>query len=149
PPPGEEPDAYYDVDGDGFLTPFDILLIVDELNRQASDLAQGEGEAPAVTGSYGSGDVSLKPLDDGVSLLAVPDYSQPDRIAPVTLTASRGGQQAQRPNAPAAFATLDDDDETLLDLALDSVLDDIAEDIGEAGSDALSEDWAMQDFASI
>jgi hypothetical protein len=161
PAPGEEPEFYYDVNGDGYLTSTDILTIITELNRLSG--ANGEGEAPLAGEAYGSQDVSLRPLDDGVSLLAVPDYSQPLRVAPaVTLVGDSGmlptdQEFAQRTEQslrdehaakPSAFETLGDDVDRLLDVDLDDVLGDIAEDIGGAGSDPLSEDWVLQGFGS-
>ncbi len=50
PLPGFEPPPYVDVNGDGYVSPIDALLVIDYLNGGSGE---GEGEAEGEAGSYG------------------------------------------------------------------------------------------------
>jgi len=56
PPPPAEPPPYYDVDGNGFVTALDVLIIIDALNAQAS--SEPSSEPVGYAGGYGEGEYS-------------------------------------------------------------------------------------------
>jgi len=149
----DTPEYYYDVNGDGSLTASDILIIINELNRQSASGGEGEGASAAQAGPTA--------LPAAGSLLAVPDYSlgsvpealsaeAADPLQVTTLHRARSARRTppalpQRAAAAAlAFEAIGGD--VLTDSSWDEVLGAIAEDIGGAGSDHRIEDLALNEL---
>jgi len=78
-PSSDVPPPYYDVDGNGFVTAVDVLIVINELNEQSSadgsHLASAGGEAPSSSEAEGEGPLAsprAAPL-----ILAFPPSSLP------------------------------------------------------------------------
>ncbi len=53
---------YFDVNGDGHLTPLDALLLINLLNQASTSNGSGEGESPPVLGKHATG-IGLLPRE--------------------------------------------------------------------------------------
>ncbi|MFO0871152.1 MAG: Ig-like domain-containing protein [Pirellulales bacterium] len=137
PPPPVDPRYFYDVTGDGYLTPLDVLLVIEALNftgsgegelaasRATSATATGEGEAAATDLSLAMASSEFaSPFDSGVgrsavtapSAVANPGSSRWDPWAAANLSSRAAACSLWDPADTTYDSSADEVDEELLEV---------------------------------